>query len=479
MLSGFCAALAFQTALAQTASKAARVAPAWLREGVVYEVFPRGFSREGNFNGVTSKLDELKDLGVTVLWLMPIHPIGAEQRKGTYGSPYAARDYYAVNPDYGTKDDLKRLVSEAHRRGMKVILDIVLLHTAWDSVMMAHPEFYKHNAQGKITPPLPEWTDVAGLNYENPKLRQYLIAMLQYWITETDIDGYRCDTASMVPTGFWEEARTVLARTKPDIIMVAEADKPELLLKAFDIDYAWPLLNTVRDVLGGTAPASEIRRAWEKDLKRYPHGALRLTMSDNHDQARAVSCFGISGALAASALMFTLDGVPLLYNGMEVGDATESGAPALFEKLPIFWQPKGRLPLPEIYRGLIQLRKRYPAFRTGSVQWMGNSAESDLVSFLRADDKDEFLVVINFSNRPLRGKVDLKNGEAFAPIKIAGIQNSDKSTVADLHLNGFEWRIYHRSALLTALRGRAEGLEYPGNGSEITSHDRGQAFGWR
>src|SRR5208282_4387380 len=157
------------------------------------------------------------------------------------------------------------------------------------------------------------------------------------------------------------------------IMMLAEADKPELLTNAFDIDYAWPLLNSLRDVLGKSAPASEIQRTWEKDLKRYPQGALRLTMSDNHDQARAVSCFGVSGALAASVLMFTLDGVPLLYNGMEVGDATESGDPALFEKVPIFWQPKGRPQLRSIYHDLIQLRKQYPAFRTDNVQWIHNS----------------------------------------------------------------------------------------------------------
>src|SRR5262249_15164146 len=124
-------------------SQPARSAPAWLRDGVIYELFPRNFSPEGNFNGVTTRLDELKDLGVDIIWLMPIHPLGQKLRKGSIGSPYAVRDYYAINPDYGTDADLKRLVSEAHRRGLKVIIDIVANHTAWDSVMMQHPEFYK------------------------------------------------------------------------------------------------------------------------------------------------------------------------------------------------------------------------------------------------------------------------------------------------------------------------------------------------
>jgi glycosidase len=213
----------------------------WLRESVFYEVFPRDFSAEGNFNGITARLDELKDLGVNILWLMPIHPIGEKMRKGTVGSPYAVRDYYAINPDYGTQADLKRLVSEAHKRGMKVILDVVLNHTAWDCVLLTeHPEFYKHDADGKVIPPVREWTDVAGLNYDNPKLRQYMIEMLKYWVTTFDVDGFRCDVAHMVPVSFWEEARAELVKLKPDVLMLAEASKPDLMLKAFDADYSGP-----------------------------------------------------------------------------------------------------------------------------------------------------------------------------------------------------------------------------------------------
>ena len=451
LLSGLCAALVFQSFGAQTPI-AARPAPAWLRDGVVYEVFTRQFSPEGDFNGVTAKLDKLKELGVTIVWLMPVHPIGEKLRKGSYGSPYAARDYYAINPDYGTKDDLKHLVSEAHKRDIKVILDMVLLHTAWDNVLMAHPDFYLHDAGGKITPPVPEWTDVAGLNYKNPALQQYMIAMLEHWIKEFDLDGFRCDTASMLPTSFWEEARAALSKIKPDLILLAEADKPELVTNAFDIDYEWPLLGTLRKVLEKSKPASEIQATWKNDLKRYPQGALHLMMSDNHDQTRAVSRFGVSGALAASALIFTLNGVPLIYNGMEVGDTTESHDPALFEKVPVNWQPKGWQALPGIYHDLIKVRNENPVFHTDSVRWIHNSAEDKLVSFLRADGKDEFLIVINFSDRPLASKVDLEHTEGFEPVKIAGIQDSDNSPISDLHLNGFEWRIYHRAATLTATK---------------------------
>jgi cyclomaltodextrinase len=445
LLLGLCVTLENRTCLAQ-AAESLRTPPSWLRDGVVYEVFPRQFSADGNFKGVSAKLDELKDLGVTIVWLMPIHPIGAKLRKGIYGSPYAVSDYYAINPDYGNMDDLKHLISEAHRRGLKVILDMVLLHTAWDNVLMAHPEFYKHDATGKIIPPVREWTDVAGLNYANPELRKYMIAMLKNWVTETDIDGFRCDTASMVPTSFWETAGAELRRTKPDIMMLAEADKPELLTNAFDIDYAWPLLTTLKNVLEKSAPASELQRTWEKELRRYPRGSLRLNMSDNHDQARVVSRFGVQSALASSVLMFTLDGVPLLYNGMEVGDTTESGDPALFNRAPILWEQKDAAQVRGVYHDLIKLRQNNLAFRTGDVEWLPNSDAENLVTLIRRHGKDEFLVAINFSNHPLSAKVDLKNEEQFTLVKINGQQQPDNAGIKNIELNAFGWRIYHRSS---------------------------------
>jgi len=423
----------------------ARSSPDWLRAGTIYEVFPRDFSPAGNLAGVTARLDDLNRLGVTILWIMPIHPIGEKCRKGGFGSPYSIKDYYAVDPNYGTLDDFKALVAGAHQRGMKVIMDLVANHTAWDSVMMAHPEFYKQDAPGHIIPPVPGWTDVAGLNYQSPGLRTYMIAMLKYWIQQADVDGFRCDVAYMVPTDFWEQVRAELTKVKPDIMMLAEGSKPELLTNAFDLDYSWPLLATMNSVLIHDAPASEIRQTWEDSRRQFPRGALHMRITDDHDEARAVARYGLNGALAASALMFTLDGVPLLYNGMEVGDATESGDPALFDKLNIFWQPKERLPLKDIYHDLIQLRKQYPALRSNQVEWVHNSDESRLVTFARADGQDEFLVEINLSSRPVNGWVERSGGAGFQLVKISGLPDAANDSWHNFHLNGFEWRIYHRT----------------------------------
>jgi cyclomaltodextrinase len=430
---------------ADVSKQPARTSPDWLRNGTIYEIFPRDFSAVGNLNAVTAKLDQLKDLGVTVLWIMPIHPIGEKGRKGEFGSPYSIKDYYAVDTNYGTIGDFKALVNGAHQRGLKVIMDLVANHTSWDSVMMTNKNFYKQDAQGNVISPQPGWSDVAGLNYSNPQLREYMIAMMNYWVKTCDIDGFRCDVAWGVPTDFWEQARTALEKTKPDIMMLAEANKPELLTNAFDLDYSWPLLHTLDDVLMHGAPASKLQTTWQEDVNQFPQNALHMRISDDHDESRAIARFGINGALAAQVLMFSLDGVPVLYNAMEVGDATESGDPALFDKLPIVWAPRERPPLRDIYRSLIQLRKKYPAFTSNRVTWLRNSDESNLVTLMRSDKNDEFVVVINFSNRPVTGSVKLENGPDYRPVKISGMPGVHDSSLPAFHLNGFEWRIYHRT----------------------------------
>ena len=396
--------------------ESARPTRDWVRDGVIYQIYPRAFSPQGDFNGVTARLDDLKTLGVTILWLMPIHPIGQEKKKGSVGSPYAVRDYYAVNPDYGTREDLKRLITEAHRRGMKVIIDIVANHTSWDSVLMKHPDFYKHDASGRITYPY-DWTDVAALNYGNRQLREYMTDMLKYWIREFDLDGFRCDVAGEVPTDFWEHARAELEQIKPDIFMLAEAHKAELQVKAFDLDYSWPLHSALNSVLQGRARASDLRAAWEEEVKEWPRGALHMRFSDNHDERRAIARFGEPGTLAASAFIFTLDGLPLIYNGMEVGDTTESGAPALFEKLPIFWPISERRPeFPRFYQQMITLRRSSSALRRGSLVWLRNSDEFQVLTFLRRSPEEEILIAINLSTRPFFGTVELANGNAFQEV---------------------------------------------------------------
>jgi cyclomaltodextrinase len=405
-----------QQQIRKVSKETARMPREWVRNGVIYEIYPRAFSQQGNFTGITARLDDLKELGVTILWLMPIHPIGQLKKKGTIGSPYAVRDYYGINPDYGSKEDLKRLVSESHKRGMKVIIDIVANHTAWDSVLMEHPEFYKHDAKGNITYPY-DWFDIAALDYRNPQLRRYMTDMLKYWIREFDLDGFRCDVAGEVPTDFWENARAELDQIKPDIVMLAEAHKAELLVKAFDLDYSWPLHSALTEALQGRKPATSVRAAWELEVREWPGNSLHLRFSDNHDERRAIARFGERGALAASALVFTLDGVPLLYNGMEAGDTTESGAPALFERLPIFWPFAERRPeFPKFFKQIMSLRRSSNALRRGSLEWLRNSDEARVLTYSRSTKGEEMLVAINLSNLPFVGVVNAAKRQGFIDV---------------------------------------------------------------
>ncbi len=425
----------------------ARKSPDWLRSAVVYELYPRSFSQAGDFNGITARLDELKDLGVDILWLMPIHPIGEKLKKGSIGSPYCVRDYYAINPAYGTTNDFKQLIAAAHQRGMKVLIDLVAGHTAWDSVLMAHPEFYKKDANGQIIPPRPEWADVAALNYDNADLRRYMMDMMKYWLSDFGVDGFRCDVAYTVPVDFWEAARAELEKLNPQIIILAEAGgRPPLLSKAFDMDSSWSLFYAMNQVLSSESSATLLRTSWEHTREQFPEGALHLRYTDNHHESRAVARYGVEGALAAQVLMLTLDGVPLFYNGMEVGDATESTDPALFERIPVYWQPAGRPPLRDIYRDLIKLRKQYPVFSSGEVVWVENSAPSDVISFLRRDAKDEFLVLINFSSRRVMGSVELPEENGFKPVNInGGAAQPVGVLVPNFRLNGYDWFMYHRT----------------------------------
>jgi glycosidase len=424
-----------------------RQSPDWLRSAVVYEIFPRNFSQAGDLNAITGRLDELKDLGVDVLWLMPIHPIGGKMKKGSIGSPFAVRDFYAINPDYGTTNDFKQLVKEAHQRDMKVVMDIVAGQTAWDSVLMAHPEFYLHDTNGVIIPPDPAWTDVAGLNYANPEVRHYMIEMMKYWLKDYGVDGFRCDVAPNVPLDFWEACRAELEKINPQVIILADAGaQPELLTNAFDVDSSWNFVYFLDRVMSSQFPADFIRETWEHTQQQYPKGALHLRFTDNHEETRAVVRYGVNGALAAQVLVLTLDGVPLFYNGMEVGDATESSDPALFEKMPVFWNPSGRPPLRDIYRDLIKLRKQYAAFYNGDVVWLTNTAPGQVVSFVRRDAKDEFVVLINLSSCRITGSVELPAAEGFEPVKINGRPIPIGTPLPNFSLSGFEWYIYHRTA---------------------------------
>ena len=384
------------------AERPARRSEEWVRNAVIYEVYLRSFSKDGSFSAVEARLQELKDLGVTVLWFMPIHPVGELNRKGSLGSPYAVRDFYGFNFEFGSGEDFRSLVSSAHRMGMKVIIDLVANHTAWDSPMLLdHPEWYTSNDDGAIVAPNQDWSDVADLNYDRHELRKYMVAMMRHWVKEYDIDGFRCDVAEMVPTDFWETARRELERVKP-VLMLSEGTLPEHHLNAFDLTYAWTVYDVLDPILRGQSPASIISETIQREAYRFPQGSLRLRFNTNHDKnawdAPAVEKFGHDGALLSAALVFTLPGVPLIYNGEEVGNPQRL---SLFEKVAIDWST-GR-EFRELYTELATLRRSLPWLSTGSYEPIDHNGGSSVLAFARHPwgQAGKVVGVFNFSETPV------------------------------------------------------------------------------
>lgn len=388
----------------------ARPSEDWVRDAVIYEVYLRSFSKEGSFKALQRRLPELKDLGVTVVWLMPIHPVGELNRKGTLGSPYAVQDFYEVNPEFGTLDDFKSLVNEVHKQGMKIIIDLVINHTSWDSRLITeHTDWFTKNRVGAIIAPNPDWHDVADLNYNQHELRKYMIQMMEYWVRDIGIDGYRCDVAELVPTDFWDLARKQLDKIKP-VMMLSEGTLPEHHVEAFDLTYSWNVYDVFEKIIKGSTLITVFDDVFKNESFQFPQSSLRLRFNTNHDKNAwdnpASTKFTPQGAKATAVFTFTYPGVPLVYNGEEAGNDKKLD---LFEKVEIDWSknPDFR----RLYKQLSTLRATHAALRRGEFVRVENSDNQKVYSFLRKLQDDQVVVVINFSTR--ERQVELKIPESI------------------------------------------------------------------
>ena len=334
-------------------------APEWALNAPVYEVFVRQHTQAGTFKALSGDLDRIKDLGIELIWLMPVHPVGQEHKKGSVGSPYAVQDYYATSPDLGSLDDFKDLVKEIHARDMHIILDFVLNHSSWDNQLMTdHPDWYTRNESGEIIPPNADWHDVADLNYDKPALRGYMLEMLQWWITETDIDGFRFDVAELVPNDFWADAKAACQKVKSDVFFLAEGAKPELHIFGHDMTYSWNIWEGLIQLTQGNADPSEIKRSYEMENLQYPGNALRMRFTENHDKTRSATLIPDRDLnLSAWAFIGLMKGNPMIYAGQEIG-ITGEYVPALFERIPMDWE-KGDVDLQQQMSDVLALRKEY------------------------------------------------------------------------------------------------------------------------
>lgn len=384
------------------------------RNRVIYSIFVRNHTPEGTFEGVRRDLSRIRELGADVIWLMPIHPIGEKARKGVLGSPYAIRDYRAVNPEYGTLDDFRRLVDEAHRLGMKCIIDVVYNHTSPDSVLAAeHPEWFYRKEDGSFGNRVGDWSDIIDLDYRDHGLWAYQIETLKYWASM--VDGFRCDVAPLVPLGFWREARAAVESVRPGCLWLAETVEPGFIAalraegfgclsdcqtyEAFDICYDYDIYHVFRDYLDGVVPLARYAEAVNRQEVTYPANYSKLRFLENHDQARAAFLVPDGPSLLNwTAFSFFQKGTGFIYAGQEAGCAH---LPNLFYKDPIDWTGPDRS---EQFRRLCALKK-HPL--------MADSAYT-----VQALPGDVLYAVHRKGTRRLAGVFSVRGGKALVRVDI-------------------------------------------------------------
>ena len=377
--------------------------PDWCKNATIYQINTRQFTREGTFAAAQKHLPRLRELGVTILWLMPVHEIGAYNRKGDLGSPYAVKDYYSVNSEFGSADDLAAFVVAAHELGMYVILDWVANHTAWDSNLVTeHPDWYLRDYKGDFMPtPWWDWDDIIDLDYSKPDLRQYMTEALLHWVRDFDVDGYRCDVAGFVPLDFWENVRSELEAIKP-VFMLAEWETRDLHKAAFDATYAWSWNDALHRIAHGRADVELLRIFYAWDAKSFQRDSLRMMFVSNHDknawEGTEYEQFG-EALDAAIVLSVVGKGIPMIYNGQEAGNDRRL---LFFGKDEIEWVAHRTA---DFYRQLIALRRDTPALWSG--RWgapminVPNDHPTKVISFVRQNESHKVFAIFNFSNRAL------------------------------------------------------------------------------
>ncbi|MAL27515.1 MAG: alpha-amlyase [Croceicoccus sp.] len=384
--------------------------PEWSKDAVLYQINTRQFTPEGTFRAAERELPRLKELGVDILWLMPIHPIGEKNRKGTLGSPYSVQDYYEVNPEFGTKEDLKSFVDAAHAQGFHVILDLVANHTAWDNALAEqHPDWYEKDWKGDFRPtPWWDWSDVIDLDWSKPGVRKHVGEAMEYWVREFDIDGYRADVAGYVPLDFWEAERQRLDAIRP-VFMLAEWKTPEMTRQAFDAVYAWEWHETIKEIAQGKADATALFSYYAENESSWPREAMRLTYIANHDsnswEGTQYENFG-EALPAFMALSFAGEGLPMLYNGQEACNAKRL---EFFEKDPIDWSQGEGCTLGDLASRLIAFRKANPALGNGQwgarMQQVVNDKPQQLFAWVRQQDGNKVVGLFNLSEKPVSAQL--------------------------------------------------------------------------
>ena len=389
--------------------------PDWSKDAVLYQINTRQFTPEGTFRAAEREFPRLKELGVDVLWLMPIHPIGEMNRKGTLGSPYSVKDYYGVNPEFGTPEDLKHFIDTAHAMGFKVILDWVANHTAWDNPLRTqHPDWYEKDWQGNFRPtPWWDWSDIIDLDWTKPGVREHVGKAMEMWVRDYGVDGFRADVAGYVPIDFWETERARLDAIKP-VFMLAEWKEPELTRRAFDAVYAWEWHHSVVDIAQGRANPTALFGYYAESESAWPKEAMRMTYTANHDsnawEGTQYENFG-DALPTFIALSFTGEGLPMIYNGQEDCNAKRL---EFFEKDPIDWSQAEGCELDELFRDLIAFKRANPVLANSPWGARMSQVVSDkpeqLFAWVRQEGENKVLGLFNLSGEPVTATLAYAHG---------------------------------------------------------------------
>lgn len=425
--------------------------PLWVRNSTIYEVNIRQYTEEGTFQAFRKHLPRLKEMGVSILWFMPIYPISIAKRKGTLGSYYAIADYTKVNPEFGTFEDFRELVTEIHRLNMHVILDWVPNHTGWDHTWITtHPEWYNHVAD-TITHPYDndgkptDWYDVADLNYEVGPMRNTMVESMKFWLRAADVDGFRCDMAGMVPDDFWDQVRPALEQIKPVFMLAEWEGNPNHFETCFQANYGWTLFHMLNDIVAGKKNANDIADYMAKDRSENPAGFYHMYFTSNHDENSHAGSAPerLGDALKAMAVLtFTFDGIPLLYSGQE---AENKKRLAFYDKDQIEWKD---YPLQDFYAKLIQLKHYNKSL------WNGNSGGKlvrindgeEIFAFMREKDGHRVIVLINCTDHDA---ITSLTEDMFAMSEVFGKKEYNISAGTPIKLKPWEYWVMANPSIVT------------------------------
>jgi alpha-amylase len=396
--------------------------PDWVSTTNIYEVNLRQYTKEGTFKAFAKHLPRLKDMGVEVIWFMPITPISIKNRKGTLGSYYACSSYVETNPEFGTVEEFQSLVQQIHGLGMKVIIDWVANHTGWDHEWtIAHPEYYSKNADGTFKPPVENWEDVIHLNFSNSLMRTAMIDAMKFWVDECNIDGFRCDMAMLVPLDFWLQARKELDAVRP-LFWLGEFDQwggDEPYARAFDVSYSWHWMHISEEFYKKKLKIAVLDDALTGYQYKQPYHHIRSFFTTNHDEnswnGSEYEKYG-DAALPFAVLSCMWNGIPLIYSGQEIPNQKRL---AFFDKDEIHWKANPKLHV--FYQTLLRFRKQHPALKTADrnvITWRIATTELDhLFSFVRRAGTREVITILNLSGHKYKFHInDARTGGVFADL---------------------------------------------------------------